>query len=251
MYVEEWIGRLSSSSEKVDTATSTAFHSFLCFSISRALNQWNHLDHSSSFLRHGYSNIFTNVLVCLVSTSSVGRSIVAVENIDRLLISLLLVILLALNIGGVIQYLKKRRQYLNDLNRDIPMNERPTPTDREQTKTKNDRRTKSALFLSRTRSFMTNSTVAPSSFVPTVKSPMEPVQFNLEIFRRQALQEHNRTRAINQLLPLRLSDALNIYAQVNRKHEQMSNRRLFAALGRSMCTNENSPVVRIELAFEL
>jgi uncharacterized protein YkwD len=74
------------------------------------------------------------------------------------------------------------------------------------------------------------------SYQTSEKSDMD---LTLAKFRRQALKEHNSMRAMYNKPPLKLTESLNIYAQVKFKFFFFFNMFFFIiVLGKTMCTNK-------------
>ena len=128
---------------------------------------------------------------------------------------LLLVILCLLNAGGLYLYQRKRREYLHrskQLDREIPMSDRSSISTVGQQ-------------ISKYRPISNSSIVSGDFSLSRVSSKFSPVSLeekseldlSLEEFQRQALSEHNAMRVMYKKAPLKLSDSLNLYAQVRER----------------------------------
>jgi uncharacterized protein YkwD len=165
-----------------------------------------------------------------------------------LLVGLLIIILIILNGIGVFIYRKKRQQFVNKSNKindNIPMSEISTISAMNINKSKYRQMSTvltgtSDLSYENTSnyrsSFITNpeETMVSIPNITTIyetdetsqSEPFSPsnqtndksdMDLLLEEFQRQALKEHNSVRKMYNKPPFRLSESLNIYAQVKFK----------------------------------
>lgn len=160
----------------------------------------------------------------------------------RFLLILLIVILAILNGVGVLLYRKRRQQFLqrsNQVNNDIPMSDVSSTTTMNMNKSKYKQMsvpstiTTGSSFINRSSYLINpektilsipNMTTIPETLEISDVQSISPssqihdrsdMDLELEEFQRQALKEHNAMRIMYHKTPLKLSDSLNIYAQVN------------------------------------
>lgn len=148
----------------------------------------------------------------------------------RFLAVLLIVVLLLLNGLGFFLYRRRRQKFLNTPNETIPMSQISTNSNHRSnstlisdrtitaTSSSNRMKTRRMTFLSVPRitpipEGSENSTPGSRAY-SLGKSDMD---LSLEEFQRQALNEHNAMRKMYKKSPLKLSESLNIYAQVTIK----------------------------------
>ncbi len=167
----------------------------------------------------------------------------------RFLAVLLIVILLIINGAGMLLYRKKRQQFLNKSNRrneNISMSEISSVSTINMNKSKYRQMSSPSTITSDSsytntigyRSFFITNAEQTKISVPNMETIRETTEFEsefeseststpinekndmdleLEEFQRQALKEHNSIRAMFNKPPLKLTESLNIYAQVKLK----------------------------------
>lgn len=188
--------------------------------------------HSNIFLSSIQHRWIFKVLVKRIGTS--GESIVFVRFfllVDirivsfRFIVALLIVVICLLNVLGVYLYGKKRRKFLHqDGKEEIPMTDSSsssTPTMKYRQMSSPS--TQSEVFS--TATFLIEPSIQRSN--PSIKAKSSKSLFSLntileksemdlglEEFQRQALAEHNTMRKMYRKPPVKLCEALNLYAQV-------------------------------------
>jgi uncharacterized protein YkwD len=107
------------------------------------------------------------------------------------------------------------------MNGDIPMSEPPS-TLSTINMNKSKYKQLSALSTITNTKTIRNTLATIQSESASASTEKSDTTLSLEEFRRQALQEHNSIRAMNNKPPLKLSESLNIYAQVKLKSTFLS-----------------------------
>ena len=142
---------------------------------------------------------------------------------------LLIVILLILNGVGVYLYSRKRKNFVNQsdrINNHIPMREAskyrrmsiPSTITSDLTATN----TRGYLSSYTTKSEHIRNSIPTKTTVHDIlrttqselSNEKNDIDLSLEEFQRQALKEHNSMRSMHKKPPLKLTESLNIYAQV-------------------------------------
>ena len=146
----------------------------------------------------------------------------------RFLAVLFIIIILLLNVVGLLLYRKRRQRFFNQsnqINNTILMRETSTISTINVNKSKYRQLSVPSTIISDFS--LTNTQSCPSSYltnplhkITTIRELNETIQLeeinelSLEEFRRQALKEHNSVRSTFNKSPLKLSESLNISAQV-------------------------------------
>ena len=235
----------------------------LFFSITFALEKQKHI---VAFVplcccNHGHPKLLSNLLVYLVSECS-WTTWEAIHprwsSSFRLITALLIVLLSLLNGGGYYLYKRKRRDFLHESKRtddEMPMSDRSSVSTIDQQ-------------ISKYRPISNSSIISGDDF-PSYRQPSEPrlssakfspvstyeksdLDLSLEEFQRQALNEHNTMRTMYKKSPLKLSESLNLYAQV--RERQMSGFDLTGfvlVLGWAMCSNGCVRFISTRMAIQM
>ena len=155
----------------------------------------------------------------------------------RFLAALLIVILLLLNGLGFILYRRKRENFVeksNQMNENLPLSEVSTGTTSSNARSNTQLiSTRSLATFSSASSYRTRtryprltllsvpkitpvpeSLETPTNQTGTMTNDKSEMDLSLEEFQRQALNEHNAMRRMYNKSPLKLSESLNMYAQV-------------------------------------
>ena len=167
-----------------------------------------------------FSNIFRRILVYLVNPicflSLKLLYSIAIMSI-RLLLLLLIFILFMLNGIGIIVYRKRRREFLQQTHDDMHLTEIASLSN-EKMNAKSHPIKRPMTAITET---LENSQIDSISYLCQTNDLSE-MDLEIEEFQREALREHNSIRFIYKKPPLKLSESLSIYAQVEKKFDFVS-----------------------------
>lgn len=172
----------------------------------------------------------------------------------RFIVALLIVVICLLNVVGVCLYDKKRRKFLHQEEKEeIPMTDSSSSSTTTPTMKYRQMSTPSARSeVFSTATFLVQPSIQQSNPSIQAKSSkslfslntiLEKSEMDLELeeFQRQALAEHNTMRKMYRKPPVKLCEALNLYAQVKKRKSLRNSVDCFfpsLALGRTLCSNK-------------